>query len=188
MNAILETIKQPGVTFDFSLLNGRDIQERDTVPTQFEDLPTDQIPQQSEDPSYVIPKRTKNAIAEGFHVITKDGGDDAYTTGSGDSHCWTEQWWVEYEVAYDAWAQTGYSIDCATTSSCTAVAINLTSACTTQLNSWNNAVELGLTETWDGKVKVLGIAAKLGIEANEAYTHENGGSSYSALDFVLKTL
>jgi hypothetical protein len=100
--------------------------------------------------------------------VPKTGNDDAYTTGHGDNHCWTEQWWVETEIVYQDWAVTGYAIDCNQTSSCSVATVHLGQTCTAHTVTNDNSIETSLTGRWDVDTKVAG---KFGVDISTGYSH-----------------
>ena len=164
MKGILESIKQDGVTYDFTIpLNprtARDIQERGGIQTVNGVLPTDQIPAQSEDPSFIILKTTPYAVDTGFKLP-----DDVYTTGHNSDHCWTETYWVESEIVYDDWSITGYAADCNGTSSCSVVTANLGQSCKAHTYQWDNTLALNFDAHWEV------VANKFTVGFLPGYTH-----------------
>ncbi|KAG9231471.1 hypothetical protein BJ875DRAFT_486979 [Amylocarpus encephaloides] len=180
-NEIMETLKQDGVTFDWSTVERR--WEEDSVPgftkrvTVDDSFPVNKIPECKDDPSYAIPKKTGYSINQGYKVPkigSKDACDNGYLLKK--DRCWTEQWWVETEIVFENWKNTGFAIDCAKTSSCSTTTIDLGQTCTSHSVSNDNGFEQGI----EGKLEFAiasGGKFTIGTNPKYSYKHSEGDTS-----------
>jgi len=89
----------------------------------------------------------------------------------------TEQWWVDTQIVYGYWYMYGSAIDCATTSQCSNYVLNINQTCTTHTTTWDNALELGITQKWEADLKLAILGAKYGVDTNQGFSHSSGGST-----------
>jgi len=120
-----------------------------------------------DDPSYA---QGKSAYKDGDGTLVQSGLCDnkIYTGGW---HCWTDMYYVDVQVEYDDWTNTGGVIDCKTTSQCNLQGISLNQSCTSNAQSWDNAIQAGAEGKLD-EVKKTGW----GVGGSFQYTHNFGGS------------
>lgn len=79
--------------------------------------------------------------------------------------------YVDVQVEYDDWTNTGGVIDCKTTSQCNLQGISLNQSCTANAESWDNAIQVGAEGKLDD-IKKTGW----GVGGGFQYTHNFGGS------------
>ncbi|KAH7380130.1 hypothetical protein BKA66DRAFT_442448 [Pyrenochaeta sp. MPI-SDFR-AT-0127] len=120
-----------------------------------------------DDPSYAV---GKSAYIDGEGTLVKSGECDnkIYVGGW---HCWSDVFYVNVQIEYEDWTNTGGVIDCKTTSQCTLQSVSLNQSCTANAQSWDNAIQAGLEGKLDEVKKT-----KWGIGGSFQYTHNFGGS------------
>ncbi|KAG9232313.1 hypothetical protein BJ875DRAFT_467202 [Amylocarpus encephaloides] len=167
----METLKQDGVTYDFEHFQEKR-EEAGGIYSIDGSLPENKIPSCSNDPSWVIPKKTGYAVDQGVRIHPNgQSKGDFCSGGKGGDHCWTEQYWVESEITYDDWKQTGYAIDCSKTKSCQTTTVALTSSCKTHSTHKDNSIQVGLVGKWE---QLVSEATGLGVELSGGYSHTWG--------------
>ncbi|KAI0179901.1 hypothetical protein GGR52DRAFT_217909 [Hypoxylon sp. FL1284] len=135
----------------------------------------DALPGCDFDPSY----GGKSGYMQGNGVkVPKDGKDDACTTGHNSDHCWTEYWIVEAEVEFSEWTNSGSSIDCKTTSTCSSADIDLGQTCDTHGNASSSGGEWKIIDAaiegkvWDDKVGLkLGMGGSYKVDNQDNKAH-----------------
>jgi hypothetical protein len=83
----------------------------------------------------------------------------------------SEVYYVDVQVEFEDWTNTGGVIDCKTTSSCTLQGISLNQSCTSNTKSWDNAIQAGV----EGSLSDI-KQTKWGFGGSFQYTHNFGGS------------
>ncbi len=94
------------------------------------------FPDCSIDPSY---STGKSQYTDGSGSYVTSSCDNGKTTPAVVRfHCWTDLFVVNYQASYDHWQNSGQVIDCATTSTCAEMVVNLNQSCTTSTTTYDN--------------------------------------------------
>ncbi|KAG9233812.1 hypothetical protein BJ875DRAFT_33872 [Amylocarpus encephaloides] len=121
-----------------------------------------------DDPSFAT---GTSKYSDGAGIYSGSYCDNGLTTPAVNRfHCWTDLYFVEHQVEYSGWINTGLVIDCASTSSCAQQVINMNQSCTTNTQSWDNAIQVSI----EGKITL--IKDTLDGGGGVSYTHNFGGS------------
>ncbi|KAH6674783.1 hypothetical protein B0J14DRAFT_538855 [Halenospora varia] len=170
--ALVAAIEAAGFKIDLSILGKRD----DTVSdlSARANFYPNKLPDCSADPANVKPYPGKYKIGQGVKVEKKDPkGVDACDTKGSKVWCWTEQYLVETAVEYSEWAPTGFSIDCAKSSSCSSTTVALGQSCVTRTSGNEHGFEINL----ENKLEFTAFKQKWTIGTSPKYSYKHSSST-----------